>query len=30
MKSLTNRGIVELDGRKISVDIDKARRFFKA
>mgnify|MGYP001746370620 CR=1 FL=1 len=30
MKSLTNKGIVELDGRKISVDIDKARRFFKA
>ena len=29
MKSLTNRGIVELDGRKISVDIDKARGFFK-
>ncbi len=30
MKSLTNKGIVELDGRKISVDIDKARGFFKA
>ncbi len=30
MKSLTKRGIVELDGRKIYVDIEKARKFFKS
>lgn len=30
MKSLTKRGIVELDGRKIYVDIEMARKFFKS
>ncbi len=30
MKSLNKRGIVELDGRKIYVDIEKARKFFKS
>lgn len=30
MKSLTKRGIVEIDGRKIYVDIEKARKFFKS
>lgn len=30
MKSLTKRGIVELDDRKIYVDIEKARKFFKS
>jgi len=30
MKSLTKRGIVELDGRKIYVDIEKTRKFFKS
>ena len=30
MKSLTKRGIVELDGRKIYVDIEKASKFFKS
>ena len=30
MKSLTKRGIVELDGRKIYVDIENARKFFKS
>lgn len=30
MKSLTKKGIVELDGRKIYVDIEKARKFFKS
>ncbi|WP_314049415.1 Crp/Fnr family transcriptional regulator [Peptostreptococcus stomatis] len=30
MKSLNKRGIVELDGRKIYVDIEMARKFFKS
>ncbi len=30
MKSLTKRGIVELDGRTIYVDIEMARKFFKS